>query len=100
MFLTHDEFRKKRRLSQQWIKTNSPWLTNSKLFDKRFCLPCVIFALASRGSGGLGVLVSGPFYKATEILRRHQTYVNVKKLLASFNDDTRKTKRQLLMSIH
>ena len=74
-FPTHYEFKKKLRFSQEWIKTNSPWLTYSKLLHESFCLPCVIFTRASHGSSNLGVFVSGPlktFYKATEILRRYR----------------------------
>ena len=62
--------------SLEWIKTNSLWLTYSKLLDGGFCLLCVISARGSCGSSDPGVLVSWPmktFYKTTEILRRHGT---------------------------
>ena len=71
--------------SQEWIKTNSPWFTYSNLFDGGFCLPCVIFPRAIRGSSDLGLLViwrMKTFYKATEILRRHGTLQYYKNSMA------------------
>ena len=74
VFPTHDKFTKKHRYFQEWIKTNSTWLTYSKLLDGGFCLPCVIFTRVSHDSSDLGMLVSGlmkTLYKGKEILRKH-----------------------------
>lgn len=74
MFPTHNDFGKQRRFSHDWLKTNTPWLVYSNVCDGGFCLPCVMFARAIRGSQDLGALVIRPlkvFNKANEMFRKH-----------------------------
>lgn len=73
LFPTHDDFRKQRRFSHDWLKNYGSWLVYSKVCDGGFCLPCMMFARVSRGSQDLGALVTRPLktFKATELLRKH-----------------------------
>ena len=81
-FPVKDNFKRQQHFSHDWLKNYSPWLVYSKLCDGGFCLPCVLFAKANRGSRDLGVLVSKQltiFNKATELLHKQGTQLHYHK---------------------